>query len=570
MTIANASLRGKTVSDPCAAYDSIKDLWRRCRAVCSGERFVKDYDSIIDTNNFNNLLIPFSRSMSQQQYNFFKAEAELPGIVAQYVNVVVGGLLRKQPQLKLPDDAPEGAYTWIMDGFGQDSSPILSFLDRALHEELQTSRAWVYVDYPLVKDADSMIQEDFLKIKPYPVLWNAESVINWEIGDSSEDGAQDLKRIIIRNYSKEYSPENEFHPLYLDTVWVHELDDQGYYQIRKFQKPYQDNAVPVMGGKVQQNYNVGAVGGGGNLGGPSNANNHGFFLLETITGIMANGERLRQIPAWPLNGNIEISEPIMIPLIDREVHLYNKISRRNHLLYGASTYTPVICSDMNDDAFQAIVDGGLGSWIHLRMGESADVLKTPTDALADMDRTIAATIEEMAKMGIRMLTAETAQSGVALEIRNASQTATLGTLSTKVSNQMADIICFMINWRYNTSFVSTDIQFQLADNLTSMPIDFNWMSLVTQWYQQGLIPRSVWLHIGKASEIVPVDYNDEEGQEEMAQDAIANSGGLPQGQAPGGNMSYANQLQQQNEKVVTKDAQAEDEAADPTIGKNAD
>lgn len=41
------------------------------------ERFVKDYDNIIDVASFSNLLIPFSPSMTQTQYNFYKAEAEL-------------------------------------------------------------------------------------------------------------------------------------------------------------------------------------------------------------------------------------------------------------------------------------------------------------------------------------------------------------------------------------------------------------------------------------------------------------------------------------------------------------
>jgi hypothetical protein len=98
------------------------------------------------------------------------------------------------------------------------------------------------------------------------------------------------------------------------------------------------------------------------------------------------------IPAWPLNGSIDALEPMLSPIIDKELSLYNKLSRRNHLLYGASTYTPVIVSDMSDDDFQNIVDSGLGTWIRLRQGDDAKVLETPTAALQDMDRAIAATI----------------------------------------------------------------------------------------------------------------------------------------------------------------------------------
>jgi hypothetical protein len=63
--------------------------------------------------------------------------------------MLLGGLLRKQPILTLPEDAPEGAENWILNNFGQDDSTLISFLDSAIWEELQTSRAWVYVSYPI-------------------------------------------------------------------------------------------------------------------------------------------------------------------------------------------------------------------------------------------------------------------------------------------------------------------------------------------------------------------------------------------------------------------------------------
>ena len=235
---------------------------------------------------------------------------------------------------------------------------------------------------------------------------------------------------------------------------------------------------------------------------------------------MMNGERLSRIPAWPLNGSIEPMEPILMPIIDKELALYNKISRRNHLLYGASTYTPIVYSDMQDEDFERIVGAGLGSWIKLGQEDRADVLKTPTDALADMEISIAKAIEEMAKMGIRMLTPETAQSGVALELRNAAQTAQIGALNIKVSNTLAQVIAFMLNWRYGTEYNAEDIQFNLCNDFNPMPIGADWLRLVTEWYENGLVPRSVWLEIIKQNDLVPPEYNDQEGLEEINGDSV--------------------------------------------------
>jgi hypothetical protein len=524
MAVVNAAQANKTVADPIAEYESLKPLWQKSRAVCSGERFVKDYDSYVDVVGFRNLLIPFSPSMTQKQYDFYRAEAELPGIVSQFAKMLVGGLLRKQPTLSLPDGLPREVHDWIMNQFGQDDSSMVSFLDVALWEELQTSRAWVYIDYPKIENPESISREDLLKLKPYPILWQAESVINWRTRQDSF-GKSLLDRVIVRSY-EEFFDKNEFHPTYRDTVKVHELDENGFYQIRIFQQTSDASSVQVVNGQQQKNYDT---------------KKPVFELINTITDILSNGERLQIIPAWPLNGNTSVVEPVLMPIIDKEINLYNKLSRRNHLLYGASTYTPIIISDMGDDDFDAVVAAGLGSWIRLRQGDDAKVLETPTAALQDMDRAIAASIEEMAKMGIRMLSPETAQSGIALEIRNAAQTAQLGALNTKISNTFKQIIAFMINWKYNLQLRAYDISFSLSADFNPTPLGADWLRLATEWYQQGLIPRSVWIMMIKQNDLVSPDYDDEEGKVEITADmeAVMKTNGSDR---------YAEELKLQEEK----------------------
>ena len=512
MAIVNAAQKVKSVADPSSVYESMRPLWLKSRAVIGGERFIKDFDQLIDVVSFSNLLLPFSPSMTQVQYAFYKAEAELPGIVAQYARVIAGGLLRKQPQLTLPENRniPKEAYDWIMTKFSQNNQPLISFLDDAIDEELQTSRAWVYVDFPVVTNADALTREEMQSIKPYPVLWNAESIINWRLSTDPLTGEQHLSQIIVRNYEESYD-KNEFHPDFIDTVWVHELVN-GFYRIRKYQKNNEDTNIPVINGKVQQQYPQYAGGNDSKL--------IDYTLVETNENILINGERLRQIPAWPLNGSIAVIEPMLMPIIDKEIALYNKISRRNHLLYGAATYTPIVCSDMSDENFTDIVDAGLGSWIKLGQGDTASILDTPTAALTDMDRAIANAIEEIAKLGVRMLTPESSQSGVALEIRNAGQTAQLGTLNTKIGNQMASIICFMLNWRYDLDLIPSEIMFELSADFNPVPLGADWLRLATEWYEKGLIPRSIWLALLKQNDMVSADYDDETGQKEINSDEL--------------------------------------------------
>jgi hypothetical protein len=496
----------KTVADPNAAYESIVGLWKKNRAICGGERFVKELDAIIDTEYFSNILIPFSPSMNPKQYAFYKAEAELPGIVALYKRMILGALLRKKPQLELPEGLDSKIRDWIISEFGEDNSSLSAFLDIALDEELETSRCWIYVDYPQIPESKlaNLTQEELINYKPYPVIWKAENVINWKVDRNKETGAAILTRVVIRTLEEKFLDSNEFHPHLVNVVKVHEIVE-GKYQIRVYEEEIGTNSPVAVQGEVQKDFRRGKA---------------TVKLRETITNIQLAGKPLTIIPAWPLNGSIDVVDPILTPVVDKEIALYNKISRRNHLLYGAATYTPYITSNLTDEDFDEIVQGGLGTWLKLNQGDTVGVLPTPTEALKDMELAISAGYEEIAKLGVRMLSPETDQSGVALQLRNASQTAQLGTLNMKVSATMAAIIAFMINWRFHLELKATDIKFSLSADFSPAVLGPDWVRLATEWYQAGLISRNLWLEILKKNDVIEPEYDDEVGRQEINDDEL--------------------------------------------------
>jgi len=500
MGVATTDQRKKNVSSPNAQYASLHSMWRRNRAICGGEQRTKAFDAGV---SMDNMLIPFSPGMRADQYQFYKAEAELPGILSQFSKMLVGGLLRKKPVLDFGKrDVPDEVSDWLFNSFSKDGTGIVSFLDEALYEELQTGHNWLYVDYPAVVEPEKLSSEDFKRYKPFVTLWKAENVINWHTTQNAF-GDSILKRVIVRGQYERFA-DNEFHPELVERIWVHELDDAGLYQIRVFDKTSPDSQEVVNGRLVQK------------------AQEETIELVETVSNIMCNGKRLDVLPIWPLNGTVEPKEPLLSQLVDKEIALYNKVSRRNHLLYGAATYTPVISSDMTDDQFDEIVEAGLGSWIKLDREGKADVLKTPTDALKDMDRAIDSGIEEMAKLGIRMLSPESAQSGVALEIRNAAQNAQLGSMNTKVSVTMSKVMAFMVNWRYDLDLKPSEISFTLSTDFNPVPLGADWLRLATEWYENGILPRSTWLQLLRHNDMLDPEYKDDEGITEINDDELVN------------------------------------------------
>ena len=189
--------RSKSVADPHPQYESLKPLWRTARGILNGQSHAKELDSTIDTFNYANILLPFSPSMTAEQYKFYKAEAELPGLSAQYIKVLVGGMLRKMPDITLPEGVEEEALDWLKHSFTSHGNSMLSFLDEALREELQTSRAWIMVDYPTIPNMDLLSLEQRKALAPYPVLLRAESVVNWRTGSHPITGENTLLALVV-------------------------------------------------------------------------------------------------------------------------------------------------------------------------------------------------------------------------------------------------------------------------------------------------------------------------------------------------------------------------------------
>jgi hypothetical protein len=498
----------KSVGSPNYEYESMTRIWRRARAILNGELYAKEHDRYLDLANYTNLLVPFSPKMSEAQYRWYVAEAELPGLSAQYAKVIAGGLLRKVPEIQLPDNAAEEVLDWLRHRFTEDGRPLVAFLDEAIWEELSTSRAWVSVDYPSIDNFDSLTPEEKAMLSPYPVLWKAEDVINWQISTSRKTGKPELSRVIFR-YIEQDHDTNAYHPTLKLVAADHFLDEGGVYRVQKYAKKG-ESVIDITNGNLQMTQLFG-----------STLYTEGEWEVygELITPKMW-GEEFNSLPIFPLNGQLTVGTPMLTPIIDREIALYNKVSRRNHLLYGAATYTPVIMSDMQEEEFVKIVQAGLGSWIKLGANDKVDVLKTPTEALADMDRAISASVEEMAKMGIRMLAPDGDASGVALEIRNSSLTAQLSVLNNKVSAVMQEVIKLMLRWRYGKELDVTEVHFTLSADFNPAPLGSEWARLATEWYQARLIPRSVWLSIAKHHDIIPSDYDDEAGINEIGQDQL--------------------------------------------------
>ena len=454
----------------------------------------------LDTDvSASNLLLPFSAKMEQSQYNWYKSEAELPGLVSQYVKIIQGGLLRKQPYLEFHDQAMEGRHPasspHLLGRIGPKHLPLISFLAEVLQEELMTSRAVLHVDYSQTQAI------------AFPRLFKPEQVINWQC---YEDGS--LRRVVVCYETYDYIDSED---PYMPNLKVVHQDHHMRWSKEHQREIYAVHEV--ISGKIDR------------LGSSKTVDSD----IQGLKVPLMHGEPLRELPIWFLNGSVDPVEPMLAPLVSKEVALYNKLSRRNHLLFGACTYTPIVYSQMDDTDFVNIIQRGLGSWIRLGPEDRIDVLQTPTDALTDMDQAITQNIDEMTRMGLRILSPDPASgtSGIALEIRNSPQTAQLGLLNNKLSASLKEVFEFMLAWT-SELYLSPDyepslnyptesgvhLDFKMSADFNASPLGVEWARLVTEWYQDRIIPRSEFVRIVKQQDVLSSDYDDQQAREELRSD----------------------------------------------------
>lgn len=475
-----------SIGDPRSEWTSAEASWKRSRAVIDGPGAARAHDAII---NYNNLLIPFSVKMTQEQYEILKAEAELPCITAQFLKILVESLLRKRPTIEVGDD---DLKSWLLDEFGQDGSPIESLLSEAAQEELSTGNAWVFVDHPTMDERmlEQLTPEERDSIRPYAVVRKAEEVINWQYGVDAL-GKRQLLLVIVRTYRSKLN-QGQVHPVVHEVLYLHFLNEKGEYCVQEYVGKEVSNPESKAG-KRTPNKTAGEA-----------------YTPGAIIRVLSKGAPLYYVPAWPISSNLEdITSPLM-PIVEREIALYNKMTRRNHLLYNASTFTPVVIGDMADEVFKDAVSGGLGTWMKFPSETSIDTIKTPTEALADYDRAISDGIKEIAALGVRMLTPETTQSGIALRIRNAAQTAQLGSLSNDLSNAWRQVIRCMIHWRTGKEPDLDTITFSLSNDFLSGAVGEEMLRLLGDWYERGLIDRGLFIHSINQNGLLPDGYDDAE------------------------------------------------------------
>ena len=78
-------------------------------------------------------------------------------------------------------------------------------------------------------------------------------------------------------------------------------------------------------------------------------------------------------------------------------------------------------------------------------------------------------------------------------------------------------------WKYGKDMDVTGLDFSMSSDFNPTPLGADWFRLVTEWYESRIIPRSVFIKVAKHHDILPADYDDAAGVEEIGQDNLTGS-----------------------------------------------
>ncbi len=358
-------------------YDDIATDWKLMRDSLAGEREVKEQGQ-------QYLPVPsgflIQDDGGKAEYNNYRTRAQFPRLVEPTLRGMWGVIHRKEADIKMP-----AAMEYLWEKATKDGLTLEGFHRRITKELLATGRYIVFVDTASTGDGE-----------PWLAGYDAEHLINWsEFGDFY---VLDETRLVRRGFA--WVPRNKWRVLEM----VDPVDPDAAF------KP----------GDVSQGYTVTVYDGRTD---PADA--------ETFEPVARGGKTLEEIPLVVIGASdvkIALDEVPMLGVAQAAFAMYRLDADYRHQLYMSGQETFVCIKTTKEQAPRAV-----GASVILTLPDGADAkYVSPTCKGIEAHRlAIQDEAEKAASAGARLFdnAKKAAESGDALKIRFAGQTATLTSIA---------------------------------------------------------------------------------------------------------------------------------------------
>ena len=382
-----------------------------------------------------------------EAYRAYKNRAEVPDLLAPTVRGMVGVMHRKEASIELPEALEPLRERATRDGLTLDA------LHRRINRELlQTGR------YGLLGDIRS-------GGAPYIAGYTAESIRNWD-----EDEEQNLDFLVLDESAPARSQESG--------EWHHQ------HRYRKLE---------MVGGTYQATIHEQNASGSFSEGDPVEALGPGRRALDFIPFVFVNTNDLTPQPEEvPLYG---VAKAV--------VAVYRLDADHRRLLFLTANPQHIVTGVHKDDA-PGVIGGGL--WVFEDPSSDAKILEFTGAGSEAFERKIQAETEKAIEVGARLMQ-DGQESGEALRIRMASQTATLTSIAKSAAAGLERVLRHLALWvgaNPDEVVVTPNLEF-FESVLSTQEV----RDLVEAWQKQGMSFDSLFHNMKKGGR-VPEDRTPEE------------------------------------------------------------
>lgn len=420
-------------------YQSMLSRWQLCADSYRGEEAIKDKGTlylpptsgqVVDGAGSN------GASLGQQAYDAYKLRAVYPDIYREAVEAAIGIMHRQPPKINLPD---------VLEPMREDSTLLGESLEMLLRKinarQLVTGRLGLLGD----------IRSDETKTRPVIAIYNALAVRNWDDTAISDDDVN--IRLVVLDESAYEMNEN--------LSWVHKdkyrvlalVNEQGAI----------DSSGNYASAVLDENDDLAGV---------------------TLSSPSLSGVTLNQIPFVFVNTK-DLSPSPDVPPMDGLARLSLAIYRgeadyrQNLFMQGQDTLVRIGAQGDEED----VVRTGAGARIDIQLGGDAKYIGVDSQGLSEQRQALENDYKRAIQKSGQLLdaTSRAKESGDALRIRVAAQTATLPQIAKTGAAALERILRSLAKW-----YGANPDDVSVTPNLNFTEPDLNGQTLVQVMQSKGL------------------------------------------------------------------------------------
>jgi hypothetical protein len=444
-------------------YSEYYEIWERCEHAAEGQDEIHEYGV---------KYLPRLSGQSDAEYFAYKQRALYYNATARTIDGLTGMLFMKPETITAP-----AAMDSIIADVTMGGLSLHQFAEMVSEEVITIGRCGVLIDYPSIVNAVTLAQAQAQGARPYAIIYDAESIINWKT--DRINNVEQLTLIVLEEENE--IPVDEFESKCEPQWRVLDLAE-GAYRQRVFRKDKRGE----------------------------------FILVEEIFP-QINGRVINRIPFefFGVRDNSPcVDKPPLLDLVDVNLSHYRTTADYEHGLHFTGLPTPVVTGYYSDDKSASLRIGSGTAWLLPDPQSKAFYLEFTGQGLGELREALRSKEAMMATLGARILAPEkrAAEAAQTANIHRSSETSVLASIAQSISVGLTHVMEWLRDWSNITGDVKVELNRDFIPNsMTAQDVD----SLVKSW-QSGAISHETLFENLVAGDIIAQDTSFDDEMERIA------------------------------------------------------